>query len=118
MKCNYCAGTTEECGCDLGYCAHCDKGEVADWPFGITENDLVAVSHAYHAIFEIFMVNPLRPAIKEIGRRFMNVEFSENDVNTLEAFFEHRYRDVTVGTFSSIVGYRAYQIAKAIHNTK
>ena len=35
MKCRWCAGTGEECGCGEGHCAHCDgSGETTTPPFG------------------------------------------------------------------------------------
>ena len=34
MICSWCNGTGKECGCKEGYCLHCNKGEVANPPFG------------------------------------------------------------------------------------
>ena len=118
MKCNHCAGTFEDCGCGLGYCSHCNKGEVADWPFNITEDDLVIVDHAYDAMFDIFQsYKDLRTAIIKIGQSFMDVTLSDADIDVLEAFYKNRYRNTNIGQFSAIVGYRAFQIAKQIYNS-
>ncbi len=34
MKCNWCNGTYEECGCGFGHCVHCLNGQVTEPPFG------------------------------------------------------------------------------------
>lgn len=49
MKCRWCDGTGEECGCGRGFCDHCGgSGEQADPPFGAAVGTVLS-EDAVHA---------------------------------------------------------------------
>jgi len=100
MKCIWCNGTSEECGCGLGYCAHCKNGETSDPPFGpherspeldiLTADDFDKISFgngldAHEAIDAV--------SFHLVGRQVLSVE----ELQQLKDFWDDDYRDETIG---------------------
>lgn len=110
--CNWCKGTGEECGCGEGYCVHCNKGAVPDWPFGLTE-ELIADHHDIFSFYncqkhwENMAVNIQDIAIAASGSRL-----TEEDAEILKVFHADFYRNINVGTFCAMVVCHARTIAK------
>lgn len=110
MRCHWCAGTGEECGCGEGHCTHCYKGEVADPPFGNGSGARIA-DDTVGAICNKFFEMPIEERIQRIAEVAANITLCDEDVAKFVTFFDHVYRNCTIGEFTIMVAERAEEIS-------
>lgn len=102
MKCNWCDGTYEDCGCGVGHCDHCKNGEVTNPPFGplsyvrdcpsldiLSSEDMENILNNKLNIYEQFSSVP-----KYLG---YPDSLSSDELSIFNKYWDNVYRDETLG---------------------
>ena len=116
MICKWCNGTGEECGCGLGYCAHCNNGVTTNPPYGpitldyceelniLTDKDFEEMNLGrVSAISCIELVS-----IQLVGKQIL----SEEELQTFRDYWCDDARDETLGRFLNRVAWLVKQKMK------
>lgn len=100
MKCAWCKGTGKECGCGLGYCAHCKNGETSDPPFGPPQNDpsLNIITPKEFDVIIDYQIRDIPEQIEFISI-FLTGEqlLTADEIQALKNYWDDDYRDETLG---------------------
>lgn len=100
MICRWCKGTGKECGCGLGYCAHCQKGIVTDPPFGPEPDsqDLNILKPQDFDVIIDYSIRDIPAQIDYVSIHMVGTQLlSDYELTSLKKYWDDDFRDETLG---------------------
>ena len=103
MKCRWCKGTYEECGCGEGYCDHCNNGETTDPPYGpLVLMDKTKFCRTIPDQFFVdicdFYKRTCHEQIEYVSHYVFNEQLlTDEEIANFKAYWDDPYRDECIG---------------------
>lgn len=112
MICSWCKGLNKECGCGLGYCAHCDNGKTADPPFG-PAMDSEELQILTSQDFDVIIDGQRRDVHAQIDYVSIHLTgkqlLTKQQLRQLKTYWDDLYREETLGDVLNRAAWMVHQ---------